>query len=108
VYRLIRRSVRNSLADRVRQEEITRTSGLDWTLVRPPRLRDGKPTGAVRAGEARWIGPFAAVDRADLGGFLLGAVADPVWIGRAVAVLSPRSAGSGTARAIPLLHEEAR
>lgn len=35
------------LADRQREHQILAASDLDWTLLRPPRLIDGAPTGNV-------------------------------------------------------------
>jgi uncharacterized protein YbjT (DUF2867 family) len=35
------------LADRQREHQILADSNLDWTLLRPPRLIDGPPTGRV-------------------------------------------------------------
>lgn len=35
------------LADRQREHELLARSGLDWTLLRPPRLVDGAPSGQV-------------------------------------------------------------
>jgi uncharacterized protein YbjT (DUF2867 family) len=52
-YRLFTRFVvdkvlRNRLLDMARMEAEVRHSGLDWTVVRLPRLRDGAGTGNVR------------------------------------------------------------
>jgi uncharacterized protein YbjT (DUF2867 family) len=33
-------------ADHAEKEEIIRRSGLDWTIVRPPRLTNGPQTGS--------------------------------------------------------------
>ncbi|MFT3709333.1 MAG: NAD(P)H-binding protein [Archangium sp.] len=37
-------SLARVVADRSRSEKLVMTSGLDWTLVRPPRLSDDEPT----------------------------------------------------------------
>lgn len=37
-------------ADRIGQERVVMQSGLDWTIVKPPRLTDGEAQGRWRAG----------------------------------------------------------
>lgn len=92
IYRLILRmmsaSARDELADRRLQERIVRESGLGWTLVRPPRLTAGHPTGRVAVGEDLRVGSRARVDRADLARLLVDAARNPAWIGRSPTVLS--------------------
>ena len=58
--------------DKHRQEKLVRASGLDWTLVRPGALTNGKPRGNWRA--AREVGnPLwtVRIARADVAHFLL-------------------------------------
>ncbi len=58
--------------DKHRQEKIVRSSALDWTLVRPGALTNGKPRGSWRQG--RGIGnPLwtVRIARADVAHFLL-------------------------------------
>jgi putative NADH-flavin reductase len=57
--------------DREEQERIVRESGLDWTIVKPPRLTDGPATGRVRAGADVRVGLFSRMSRADLAAFML-------------------------------------
>jgi putative NADH-flavin reductase len=67
--------LRNVVADHEAKEAIVRESGLDWTIVRPPRLTNGPRTGAYRAGEhieARATVP--AISRADVAHFMFQAV----------------------------------
>jgi putative NADH-flavin reductase len=42
--------LRHAFADHERQEVLVRNSGLDWTLVRPPHLKDGPRTGVYQHG----------------------------------------------------------
>lgn len=89
MYRMIdRMQAKGALDDRRAQERIVRESGLDWTLVRPPRLTEGAPTGAVVAGEDVFVGALARVDREDLARFLLDVAADRTRVGRSPTVLS--------------------
>jgi putative NADH-flavin reductase len=61
--------LRHAFADHERQEEIVRGSSLDWTIVRPPHLKDGPRTGTYRHG-------FAAMDRQIKGQISRADVAD--------------------------------
>lgn len=49
-----------------RQEDIVRSSGLDWTVLRPPRLVDGPLTGKYRIGEDLVAGFGAKLTRGNL------------------------------------------
>jgi len=61
------------LNDAVRHAEVLRASGLQWTVVRGPRLTDEPEKGHYRVG---WVGVNAStkVGRADLANFILGEV----------------------------------
>lgn len=58
------------LADAEAHANVLRQSGLDWIIVRGPRLNDGPHTGNYRVG---WVGINAStkVSRADLADFIL-------------------------------------
>jgi putative NADH-flavin reductase len=75
---LVRWILRKPYADFGRMERLVRSSGLQWTIVRPPRLTNGRETGAVRseAGvkELRQ-GPYW-IARSDLAATLLDLAAD--------------------------------
>jgi putative NADH-flavin reductase len=49
---LVRLIVRHVVAAKQREYEIFSTADLDWTLVRPPRVVPGTPTGKVHAGSS--------------------------------------------------------
>lgn len=68
---------------RVMEDEVM-ASGLEWTIVCPPRLTDGPRTGRVwrRIGDAERHGQ--ALSRADVAEFLLGAAGDRELIGKTV------------------------
>lgn len=64
--------IRNIIADKEIQEGRIRSSGLDWTIVRPGRLTQGKRTGRYRHGAAIDANaPSTAVSRADTAEFML-------------------------------------
>jgi putative NADH-flavin reductase len=54
-------------------ERIVVASGLDWTIVRPPRLTNGPLTGRYRVENGRLPGrsALASISRADVAHFLL-------------------------------------
>lgn len=58
---------------------VLRASGLDWTVVRGPRLKDTPYTGVYRVG---WVGVDAStsVGRADLAEFLLHSVENRTFL----------------------------
>ena len=57
------------------------TSGLDWTIVRVPRLKDGTKEGGIRATFTP-PGP-TPITRADIAAFMLGQLTDKTFIGKA-------------------------
>ncbi|MFP4089830.1 MAG: NAD(P)-dependent oxidoreductase [Cyclobacteriaceae bacterium] len=58
------------LNDAVRHAEVLKSSGLDWTIVRGPRLTEEPEKGEYRVG---WVGVNAStkIGRADLADFLM-------------------------------------
>jgi uncharacterized protein YbjT (DUF2867 family) len=68
---------------RVMEAEVL-ASGLEWTIVLPPRLTDGAKTDRVwhRIGDAERHGQSLA--RADVAGFLLRAVGEEAFLGKRV------------------------
>lgn len=85
---LVRWILRRPYADFARMERLLGESGLDWTIVRPPRLTDGPATGFVRSEAGREDfahGPYS-ISRADLAGVLLDLAADSSHIGEVLIV----------------------
>ena len=60
--------------DRLEQEGLIRECGLDWTLVKPPRLTNGPARHAVKAGCALRVGLLSSISRADIAEFMLDAI----------------------------------
>ncbi len=83
---ILRRVLRHHFADLARCEEEIRGSGLDWTIVRPPRLLDKEATGRYRTSEDLNIRSGRTIARSDLAGFMLGLIADRSSVGRHVYV----------------------
>lgn len=61
----------HKMRDKEAMEALIRQSGLDWTVVRPPKLTDRPPTGRYRTGTDLRIRLTSAIPRADLADFLL-------------------------------------
>lgn len=79
--------LRHAFADHERQEAVVRQSLLDWTIVRPPHLKDGPRRGEYRHGFATadrriqgWI------SRADVADFMLRQLADDAYLHQAPGV----------------------
>jgi putative NADH-flavin reductase len=72
--------------DRAGQEQRVASSGLDWTIVKPPRLSNGKARGHLRCGEALKVGAMSSLSRSDLGRFLLEQVDSHEYICKRVVV----------------------
>ncbi|HSQ60870.1 MAG TPA: NAD(P)H-binding protein [Acidobacteriota bacterium] len=68
---LVRRQCPALAADRAEQERLVMTSGLDWTLAKPPRLHDGPARRRTHADPALRVGLASAISRAALAEFLL-------------------------------------
>ncbi len=78
---IMRRMVAEMLADRQAELAVLRASPLAWTMLRPPRLTDGPPSGKARL---TFDTPAAtAITRADLADAVIEALADPALVGRA-------------------------
>jgi putative NADH-flavin reductase len=67
-------------------EEVIRTSGLDWTIVRPPRLTNKPPTGHYRTAINRGVRGGYTIGRADLAGAILTMLDDPASIHAAIGI----------------------
>jgi putative NADH-flavin reductase len=67
-------------SDMARMEDEIRRSGLDWTIVRPPRLTDRPATGRYRTAINRGVRRGNFIGRADLAGAILTLLDDPTSI----------------------------
>jgi len=68
--------LRHHFADMLAMEEVVRASGLDWTIVLPPRLTDGPATGSIRRQVGSNVRGSYSMTRADLAAAVLAAVTD--------------------------------
>jgi putative NADH-flavin reductase len=75
-----------TVADASAMETVFESSGLDWTIVRPPRLTDKALTGKYRVREGH-LPPFGfTISRADVADFMLKAVENPDTVARIIGV----------------------
>ena len=81
---IFRLFMRELMADKERQEELVKASGLDWTLVQPVGLTDRAATGKWLASTSGKIGR-SMVSRADLAAFLAAELSEPKHVRETVA-----------------------
>ncbi len=70
-------------ADLARMEDILRDSGLDWTVVRPPRLTDKSLAVSYRTAFGQNI---RSVPRADVAQFMLAMLGRPGTIHQTIGI----------------------
>lgn len=76
--------------DKPAEYEVWSTSGLDWTLARPPRLMDGEATDGPLEQHAHRSTASTKIMRPDLARFLLDTAHDGTYVGQAPFVATPR------------------
>jgi putative NADH-flavin reductase len=77
---------REHYADLALMEDILRDSGLDWTVVRPPRLTDKPLTGRYRTAYGRNLRRGLLVSRADVAQLMLRVLDQPHAIKQAIGI----------------------
>ncbi|MGD8166691.1 NAD(P)-dependent oxidoreductase [Herbiconiux sp. P16] len=92
---------RTTYTDMRRMEELVAASGLDFTIVRPSGLFDADAVSDYRVEESHVRGAFTA--RIDLANFMITALTDRAWFGRAAAIATT----SGTPRVLDFFRAEA-
>jgi putative NADH-flavin reductase len=81
----LKATARNVYEDMVKTVDLVRQSGLEWTVVRVPRLTDGPQTGQVRVGMVG-KGTGANLTRADMAEFMLKQIDDGQHLRKAPAI----------------------
>lgn len=73
--------LRGVFADKAAQEEIIRSSSLDWVMVRPSSLTNGPRKGVYRSGLeiGHWFRP-TRISRADAADFMFKQLTDETWL----------------------------
>ncbi len=73
--------------DHEEQERVVRTSGLDWTIVRPGSMKDRPASGSFRHGDlSAETGLRCSVARADVAAFVLDQLRQDTYVGCAPAL----------------------
>ena len=83
---VIKAVLRGHYADLARMEDVLRDSGLDWTVVRPPRLTNKPATGRYRTAAGQNVRGCALISRADVAGFMLALATRPETAGQVMAI----------------------
>jgi uncharacterized protein YbjT (DUF2867 family) len=73
-------------ADLALMEEIVAGSGLDWTVIRPPRLTSNPLTGTYRTAVGRNVRRGITVSRANVAHLMLAVLTRPETVGQVVAI----------------------
>ncbi len=71
------RVFKESYSDLVRMETVVKNSGLDWTIVRPPRLTDGARTGQYDTAVNQHLTHGWRISRADVADHILRELNNP-------------------------------
>ena len=77
---------RKHYADLALMEDLLRGSGLDWTVLRPPRLTDKPMTGSYRVAYGQNVRGGWSVSRADVAHLMLGVLEQPETIKQAIGI----------------------
>jgi putative NADH-flavin reductase len=85
-YFLTRTLFRQMTPDMAGMESEIMRSGIDWTIVRPPRLTNGPATRAYRVTDDRLPKGGTIVSRADVAEFMIGEAEKPEHLRRIVGV----------------------
>jgi putative NADH-flavin reductase len=79
-------ALRQPYADLALMEDVLRDSGLDWTVVRPPRLTDKPLTGTYRTAFGRNLRRGLAISRADVAHLMLRVLEQPETIEQVIGI----------------------
>ncbi|MGW5668720.1 NAD(P)H-binding protein [Micromonospora sp. NPDC003776] len=82
---ILRRYLREGFADFARTEQAVRDSDLDWTIMRPPRLTDGKHR-PYRTAIDRNVRGGITIARVDLALAILAALDNPTTAGHTISL----------------------
>ena len=78
--RLVWLLLRDRMEDKCAMESVIADSNLEWTVVRPPALTNGKRTGRYQVGMHIRMPVVAKISRADVADFILRELASPRFV----------------------------
>jgi uncharacterized protein YbjT (DUF2867 family) len=70
----LKAALKKRYADLASMEDIVRSSGLDWTIIRPPQLVDKPPKGRYRTAHGLNLPGGRSISRADVAHLMLQVV----------------------------------
>jgi putative NADH-flavin reductase len=88
ISRPLKAVLRKAYADLALMEDVVRESGLEWTIIRPPRLTNGPLTGEYRTAFGRNLRRGLTVSRADVAHLMLRVLGGPEAIKEVIGVAS--------------------
>lgn len=83
---LVRLLTRPGFLSKEKQDQLTRNSGLDFTIIQPPTLTSASPTGNYRHGDYKGKSIFGKISRADLAEFIINNLENKRYINESVFV----------------------
>jgi uncharacterized protein YbjT (DUF2867 family) len=83
---MIKTILRANYADLALMEDALRDSGLDWTVVRPPRLTDKPLTGTYRTARDENVRGGTTISRADVAHLMLATTTRPDTVGHTIGI----------------------
>lgn len=83
---LIKAVFHRTYAGLARMEDLLRDSGLDWTVVRPPRLTDRPLTARYRTAYGRNLRRGITISRADVAHLMLQALEQPETVKQTIGI----------------------
>ena len=79
--------LKKAMADHEAQEKVVKSSGLDWTIVRPSSFTDEPESGRVWHGELSTDAPLSLkVPRATIARFMVREVSDRLYLHQSPAI----------------------
>jgi uncharacterized protein YbjT (DUF2867 family) len=83
---IVKRLFAAAYTDSALMEDAVRASGLDWTIMRPPRLTNKPATGQYRTAIDQNVRRGRSIGRADLAHFMLDAINNPDTVGHTIGI----------------------
>ena len=83
---ILKAALRRHYADLALMEEVLRNSGLDWTVVRPPRLTKRLGNGRYRTAFGRNLRGGVLISRANVARLMLSILGQPEAIRQTIAI----------------------
>lgn len=74
--KLLQKILRNMYSDLLKMEQVIKQTNFDWTVVRPPRLTNGKLKGEYKFAMNEWLPRCLSISRADVAHFMLHHIDD--------------------------------